>query len=150
MTNSPRKRPGVFWNLFNSSDKVPRSTCSFILVNSLATDDWRSPKVFKRSDNVRSSLSGDSSSRNVTESVTRVANVRRRAVPLLGKKPAKKNLSGASPADTSAVIGAEGPGNAMTDTLAFIASSTSLYPGSDIRGVPESDTKAMEAPSMRD
>ena len=124
MTNSPRKRPVVFWNLFNSSDKVPRSTCSFILVNSLAMDDGRSPKVVKRSDNVRSSLSGDSSSRDVTESVLRVFNVRRRAMPLWGKKPAKKNLSGASPADTSAVMGAEGPGKAMTDMLACIASST--------------------------
>ena len=149
MTNSPRKRPVVFWNLFSSSDKVPRSTCSFILVNSLATDDGRSPKVINRSDKVRSSLRGDSSTRNVTESVARVFNIRRRAMPLLGKKPAKKNLSGAKPARTSAVMGAEGPGKAIMGILACIVSSTSLYPGSDIRGVPESDTKAIEAPSMR-
>ena len=149
MTNSPRMRVVVFWNLFNSSDKVPRSTRSFILVNSLATDDGRSPKVVNRSDNVRSSLSGDSSTRTVTESAARVFSVRRRAMPLLGKKPVKKNLSGARPASTSAVMGAEGPGKALMGMLACIASSTSLYPGSDIRGVPESDTKAMEAPSMR-
>ena len=70
----------------------------------------------------------------------------RRETCLAGKNPSKKNRSVGSAATESAVSTEDAPGTAITAWPAAETSRTSLKPGSDISGVPASDTSAIEAP----
>ena len=85
--------------------------------------------------------------------ITSVASIRessvsraRRAVAFDGRNPSKKNRSVGSAATARAASTDDGPGSAITAWPRAQASRTSLKPGSEISGVPASDTSAMEAP----
>jgi len=80
------------------------------------------------------------------ERIRSVASRVRREASLAGKKPSKKNRSVGSAATESAVRTDDAPGTATTAWPAAQTSRTSLKPGSEIRGVPASDTSAIEAP----
>ena len=64
-----------------------------------------------------------------------------------GRKPSKKNRSVGRPATVSAASAAEAPGTAVTACPASRAARTSLKPGSEISGVPASDTSATASPA---
>ena len=68
------------------------------------------------------------------------------SLSLTGKNPANKKLSVGSPAISSAVIAAQGPGSGTTLTFCFAHKETTLYPGSEIKGVPASLIKATAPP----
>ena len=63
-----------------------------------------------------------------------------------GKKPIKQNLSVGKPDETKDDIAAQGPGIETISKSLFIRSRTNLYPGSEIKGVPLSETKARFKP----
>jgi len=66
---------------------------------------------------------------------------------LRGRKPANDQRSLGSPEATSAVVTALGPGSTSTSIPPAMHSRTSAKPGSEINGVPASDTSAMSAPA---
>ena len=69
-----------------------------------------------------------------------------RAAAVDGRNPTKRNLLLGKPDTTSAASGAEGPGIGIIDIPAAIVSLTNRYPGSEIRGVPASQTNAIALP----
>ena len=52
------------------------------------------------------------------------------------------------PQALNAVVAAHGPGRASIEIPYFLASLKNLYPGSDIVGVPASDTRATLNPNF--
>lgn len=69
-------------------------------------------------------------------------------MPELGKKPKNKKFSTAIPDADKEEIREDGPGMGITFMLLLFMKDTSLYPGSDIRGVPASLTKATLIPEL--
>ena len=65
------------------------------------------------------------------------------------KYPSKINQSETIPLAETATVTAEGPGTLSTQIPSSTHLLTSLYPGSLIRGVPASDTKATENPNFK-
>src|SRR3990167_5464949 len=72
-----------------------------------------------------------------------VSSNRRRLPSFLGKYPTKRNLSQGRPERVKAAIAADGPGIDSSLIPARTASRTRWNPGSDINGVPASETKAI-------
>ena len=64
-----------------------------------------------------------------------------------GKKPPKKNSLVGKPDTVSDAITDEAPGILVTSRFLFMQFLTSLYPGSDISGVPASLVNAITFPS---
>ncbi len=62
---------------------------------------------------------------------------------LRGKNPSKTNLSVGNPDTTTAVISAETPGIGIIFILLFKAKFINTYPGSEIPGIPASETRAI-------
>lgn len=60
-----------------------------------------------------------------------------------GRKPSKKNFSHGKPDKATAQISADGPGRQVISTLFSWHARTRRKPGSEIDGVPASDTRAM-------
>lgn len=58
----------------------------------------------------------------------------------------KENLSEGNPAALIAVVNAQGPGSASTAIPSLWAALVSLKPGSEMVGVPASDTRATLKP----
>src|ERR1035437_5217402 len=68
-------------------------------------------------------------------------------LPFLGgRNPSKQNLSHGSPEFTSAGIRAVGPGRVSTGIFFSTHVLTSKKPGSEIAGVPASETSAIVCP----
>src|SRR5450759_2014748 len=65
-----------------------------------------------------------------------------------GRKPSKQNLSLGSPEYTSAGMRAVGPGRDSTGIYFSTHVLTSKNPGSEIPGVPASETSAIVWPAM--
>ena len=73
----------------------------------------------------------------------------RRAPSFGGRNPSKKKRSVGRPATVSAASTADAPGIGVIAWPAPATSRTSLKPGSEISGVPASDTSAIAAPSRQ-
>ena len=67
---------------------------------------------------------------------------------MLGRKPRKRKFLWAKPAPTKDAVIALGPGIGIILISFFIAKIIYLIPGSDITGVPESLTKAIDSPFL--
>ena len=67
----------------------------------------------------------------------------------LGKKPINLKSSEENPLELIAAITDETPGIGETIIFFLCASEITISPGSDIDGVPASDTKAISFPSKR-
>lgn len=67
---------------------------------------------------------------------------------LSGKKPIKVNLSGGKPDSVMATMTEEGPGKESRGIPWLVHSLISLYPGSEISGVPASDISATFLPAF--
>ena len=65
------------------------------------------------------------------------------------RKPSKTKLCSGSPAIEAAAIQAEGPGTGMMGISASMHWISSRYPGSDMVGVPASDTSAIDSPAFK-
>ena len=65
-----------------------------------------------------------------------------------GRKPSKQNFSLGNPEATNAGTKAVAPGRHSTSTPWRTHSRTNMNPGSDIAGVPASDTNAMFSPAL--
>lgn len=63
-----------------------------------------------------------------------------------GRNPIKENSHVSNPELVRAEINAQAPGIATTSILFFIACLTISNPGSEIAGVPASETRAMFSP----
>ena len=67
---------------------------------------------------------------------------------LTGKKPSKINLSEGNPEFTKAGTKAVAPGKQSTSISFFTHSRTNKKPGSEIAGVPASETSAIVSPRL--
>ncbi len=67
---------------------------------------------------------------------------------LTGKNPSNTNLSEGSPEFTKAGTNAVAPGKQSTSISFFTHSRTNKKPGSDIAGVPASETNAIVSPDL--
>jgi hypothetical protein len=128
---------------------VPVTHSSNRLVISRATPASRSPKPSASAASVTLSRGPDSYRISVARTVATSAIAVARAPALGGRKPRNRNRSVGSPASVSAATAAHGPGTVTTACPAARASRTSLKPGSEISGVPASDTSATTSRPIR-
>ena len=73
----------------------------------------------------------------------------RRRTGRFGRKPSKVKWSVGRPETTRAATRADGPGITSTGIPSAMASRTRSYPGSEMAGVPASETSATLSPSRR-
>ena len=95
------------------------------------------------------SLFADSMITRVAGILAMVARTLRRAADFGGRKPKKKNRSVGIPEITRALSTEDAPGRGVMAIPSAKQAHTSLYPGSDTRGVPASDTNATVRPFFR-
>ena len=130
------------------SVKVPRIISSWSFVSSRATTAGRSPNCSSKSLSVLIILLLFSNI--ITVAVSDLRLIIRFFRPFFrGKNPSNMNRSVGSPDKTSAARTADGPRSASTLEPIAIASRTSLYAGSDIPGVPASDTTPRSWPEFK-
>ena len=134
--------------LSKSSLAVPTINSSCILVSSLARTILLFFVIPLKSFNVEFSLCGASYNIIVLFDLFISSNFSLRVFLFNGKKPINVNSVASIPEAIIAVINAHAPGIGITFIFSFNASFTISSPGSDIAGVPASDTRAIFFPSF--
>ncbi len=126
----------------SASLTVPRKISSYTLVISRQTAIRRSPSTCIISLSARISLCGASYITNVAGWVD--ISTRRFCLSACfrGKKPINKKLSVGRPLAATALVTADAPGIGTTRKPFSVAATTSSYPGSEIPGIPASETTA--------
>ena len=142
ITHSP-----LYSTLFNISDILPLINSSWILVSSLAIQIFLSPKTSSIVFKVLSSLWGASYIINVLKSYFNSSNFFTFSDFFADKNPINSNSLVEKPEHIIAFIAAQAPGIGITLIFLSIAFFITSSPGSDIPGVPASDTNAIFFPS---
>ena len=84
----------------------------------------------------------------VRSSAAREFSLRVRSEPLRARNPSKVNRPVGSPESASAVNAAEGPGITVTGRSASATAHAATYPGSEIVGIPASESSRTVFPSL--
>ena len=92
---------------------------------------------------------GDSRITMVRSSTASSASRSARALPLRGRKPSMHQRAVGRPLAATAATGADGPGTTSIRWPASTTRRTTLSPGSEIPGMPASETRATVPPSSR-
>ena len=97
----------------------------------------------------RANRRGDSMITRLAGTAASSCSALRRATCRGGRNPANMKRSVGNPDTTSAASTDDGPGTAHTGSPSSMQARTSLYPGSEINGVPASAIKATVSPRFR-
>ena len=132
-----------------TSEIGPLTNCSWTFVSSRPTTTKQSPRDWRRSWSVCRIRCGASKNTTVRPADRTSDSHFSRSDDLIGGNPRNVNVSVGRPDPARAASAALGPGMGSTRMPASMALRISCRPGSEIVGVPASETRAIESPRCR-